>query len=62
MATFSHKGRRERSSLNIRFNQNSSRLSDAANWTCVEGLANDTTEDADAVLRDRGSRDTDDHD
>src|SRR5262249_22778581 len=30
---------------------------DAANWTCGEGVVNDVTEDADAVLRDRGDRD-----
>jgi len=34
---------------------------DAGNWDCVKGLANDTTEDADAVLPDPGNRDTDDH-
>jgi hypothetical protein len=34
----------------------------AENWTCVKGVANDATEDADAVLTDRGNRDTDDHD
>jgi hypothetical protein len=47
---------------NVAKYKGSGNASDAANWTCVEGLANDTTEDADAVLRDRGSRDTDDHD
>jgi len=36
--------------------------SDAGNWTCVKGIENDTTEDADAVLTDRGNRDTDDRD
>ena len=35
---------------------------DAGNWACVKGVANDTTEDADAVLPDRGNRDTDDRD
>ena len=33
---------------------------DAANWVCADGVANDTTEDADEVLRDRGDRDRDD--
>jgi len=33
---------------------------DATNWTCVQGITNDTTEDADAVLRDRGDTDADD--
>ena len=33
---------------------------DAANWTCVKGVQNDSTEQADAVLRDRGDRDQDD--
>jgi hypothetical protein len=33
---------------------------DAANWTCVQGVENDTTRDADAVLPDRGNRDNDD--
>jgi hypothetical protein len=32
----------------------------AANWTCEKGLVNDATEDADAVLPDRGDRDRDD--
>jgi Tannase and feruloyl esterase len=35
---------------------------DAGNWACVKGVVNDATEDADAVLPDRGTRDTDDHD
>ena len=35
---------------------------DAENWACVNGLMNDTTEDADAVLPDRGHRTSDDHD
>jgi hypothetical protein len=35
---------------------------DAGNWACVKGISNDTTEDADAVLPDRGNRDHDDHD
>ena len=29
---------------------------DAANWACVQGVVNDTTEDADEVLPDRGDR------
>jgi hypothetical protein len=29
---------------------------DAANWTCVQGVVNDTTKDADAVLPDRGDQ------
>lgn len=33
---------------------------DAANWACVPGLVNDTTQDADAVLPDRGDGDRDD--
>jgi hypothetical protein len=33
---------------------------DAGNWTCVNGIVNDTTKDADAVLPDRGNQDTDD--
>ena len=33
---------------------------DAANWSCEKGLVNDATEDADAVLSDRGDRDRDD--
>jgi len=33
---------------------------DAANWTCVAGVTNDVTEDADAVLPDRGDGDRDD--
>ena len=33
---------------------------DAANWTCAQGLVNDTTEHADDVLRDLGDRDHDD--
>jgi hypothetical protein len=33
---------------------------DAANWACVDGVVNEATVDADAVLRDRG--DGDDHD
>jgi hypothetical protein len=35
---------------------------DAGNWACVEGVENDTTKDADAVLSDRGNRDSDDRD
>lgn len=35
---------------------------DAGNWACVEGVENDTTRDADAVLSDRGNRDSDDRD
>jgi hypothetical protein len=35
---------------------------DAANWVCVAGVTNDVTEDADAVLRDRGDADRDDGD
>jgi hypothetical protein len=40
---------------------------DAGNWTCANGIVNDTTRDADAVLPDRGNRETndregDDHD
>jgi hypothetical protein len=35
---------------------------DAANWTCVKGVENDTTRDADAVLSDRGNRESDDRD
>jgi hypothetical protein len=35
---------------------------DAENWACVKGVVNDTTEDADAVLPDRGDRASDDHD
>jgi hypothetical protein len=35
---------------------------DAANWACVKGVVNDATRDADAVLPDRGNRDSDDHD
>jgi hypothetical protein len=34
----------------------------AENWNCVKGVVNDTTEDADAVLPDRGNRTSDDHD
>ena len=33
---------------------------DAANWACVNGVVNDATRDADAVLRDRGRGTTDD--
>jgi hypothetical protein len=33
---------------------------DAANWTCEKGLVDGATEDADAVLPDRGDRDRDD--
>ena len=33
---------------------------DAANWVCKEGLVNDATQDADAVLPDRGDGDRDD--
>jgi len=33
---------------------------DATNWACVKGLANETTEAADAVLPDRGNADRDD--
>jgi Tannase and feruloyl esterase len=33
---------------------------DAANWACVAGVKNDTTEDADAVLPDLGDNDRDD--
>jgi hypothetical protein len=32
---------------------------DSANWACVKGVVNDTTENADAVLPDRGNRDHD---
>jgi Tannase and feruloyl esterase len=35
---------------------------DAENWACVKGVENDTTQDADAVLSDRGNRDSDDRD
>jgi hypothetical protein len=35
---------------------------DAGNWACVNGVVNDTTKDADAVLPDRGGRDPDDRD
>jgi hypothetical protein len=35
---------------------------DAENWACVNGVVNDTTKDADAVLPDRGNRDPDDRD
>ena len=35
---------------------------DAENWACINGVVNDTTEDADAVLPDRGDRSSDDHD
>jgi hypothetical protein len=35
---------------------------DAENWACTKGVVNDTTEDADAVLPDRGDRASDDHD
>jgi len=35
---------------------------DAGNWACVDGVENDTTKDADAVLSDRGNRDSDDRD
>jgi hypothetical protein len=33
---------------------------DAANWVCADGVVNDATKDADAVLPDRGDRDRDD--
>jgi hypothetical protein len=32
----------------------------AANWVCADGVVNDTTKDADAVLPDPGDRDRDD--
>jgi len=35
---------------------------DSGNWACVKGVVNDTTENADAVLPDRGNRDHDDRD
>jgi hypothetical protein len=35
---------------------------DAGNWACVNGVVNDTTRDADAVLPDRGGHDSDDRD
>jgi len=33
---------------------------DAGNWACVNGIVNDTTKDADAVLPGRGNRETND--
>lgn len=35
---------------------------DAENWACVNGVVNDTNDDADAVLPDRGNRTSEDHD
>jgi hypothetical protein len=37
-------------------------VNDASYWTCVKGPTNGVTEEADAVLPDRGDHDRDDHD
>ena len=39
----------------------SGNAADATNWACVNEIVNDTTEDADEVLRDRGDGDHDDN-
>jgi hypothetical protein len=46
---------------NIAKYKGSGNPADATNWTCVKEIANDATEDADEVLRDRGDGDRDDH-
>jgi hypothetical protein len=45
---------------NIAKYKGSGSSNDAANWTCEKGIKNDTTEDADRVLPDRGDGDHDD--
>jgi hypothetical protein len=46
---------------NIAKYKGSGNAADATNWACVKEIVNDTTEDADEVLRDRGDGDHDDN-